>query len=179
MKKLVIILALVVEMSVGLNTEKLSYDEFNELTDDCLENRNEDSCQRLIDNGLVSVKQCDKLTCEVIGLVYFNAGNYQQAFQYRKKACNQFHDEYGCFYVGEQYVDGKGVRQDFIKAILYLEKACTNFALACSRLGFLYEFGKGVKQNESVAKKYYGKACDLGNQMGCDNYKILNEQGIQ
>lgn len=179
MKKLVIILALVVGMSVGLNAEKLSDDKFNELVDDCIDNHNKDSCQRLIDNGLASVKQCDTSTCYVVGFVYFQAGNYQQAFQYVSKACNQF-NEYICFIVGLLYYDGKGVRQDFIKARTYYEKACkTNHAGACNNLGFLYGNGKGVKQNLSVAKKYYGKACDLGEQMGCDNYKILNEQGIQ
>lgn len=30
-----------------------------------------------------------------------------------------------------------------------------------------------------MAKKYFGKACDLGEQMGCDNYKMLNEKGVK
>lgn len=177
MKKLVIILALVVGMSVGLNAEKLS--DLLDLLNDCLD-KNEDSCQKLIDNGLASVEQCNKSVCSDIGLVYYYAGNYQQAFQYHNKACNQFNDEYGCFLVGTQYALGEGVRQDFIKARTYYEKACkANSADGCSSLGLSYEFGKGVKQNLSVAKKYYGKACDLGSQLGCDYYKILNEQGIQ
>ena len=44
-------------------------------------------------------------------------------------------------------------------------------------LGFSYKYGQGVRQNFSTAKEYYGKACDLGLQLGCDDYRKLNEKG--
>ena len=47
----------------------------------------------------------------------------------------------------------------------------------CNDLGILYDNGQGVRQNFSTAKQYYGKACDLGLQLGCDNYRMLNEKG--
>ena len=34
-----------------------------------------------------------------------------------------------------------------------------------------------MRQNKSKAKDYFGKACDMGLQLGCDNYRKLNEQG--
>nr|WP_314734839.1 Sel1 repeat protein [uncultured Campylobacter sp.] len=37
--------------------------------------------------------------------------------------------------------------------------------------------GQGIGQNFSTAKEYYGKACDLGLQLGCDDYRKLNEKG--
>ena len=43
------------------------------------------------------------------------------------------------------------------------------------------EFDDGLKAyqsgNKTKAKKFYGKACDLGNNAGCKEYRILNEQG--
>ena len=41
----------------------------------------------------------------------------------------------------------------------------------------MYDNGYGPKQDKRVAKQWFGKACDGGDQMGCENYKILNQQG--
>ena len=41
----------------------------------------------------------------------------------------------------------------------------------------MYKNGYGVKQDKKIAKEWFGKACDGGFQVGCDNYKILNQQG--
>lgn len=180
MKKLVIVLVLVA--SAGLNAKNLSGEEFYELVNDCVENENKDSCQRLIDSGqLASVEECDKNTCSIIAFIYGDVvKNYYKANAYYKTDCERFNSSLACYSVGQLYNEGKGVKQDFFTAKKYFEKACNlNLGDACNSLGFLYSKGKGVKQNYSAAKKYYGKSCDLGDQMGCDNYKILNEQGIQ
>ena len=67
---------------------------------------------------------------------------------------------------------------DYQKAAELYQKACDGGdAGGCFGLGFLYEYGQGVKQNFSTAKQYYGKACDLGLQLECDNYRMLNEKG--
>lgn len=67
---------------------------------------------------------------------------------------------------------------DFQKAAQLFQKACDGrYAKGCGSLGFLYEYGKGIRQNFSTAKEYYGKACDLGLQVGCDDYRKLNEKG--
>lgn len=179
MKKLVILLVLVA--SVGLNAKNLSDEEFVKLFNDCLDNKNKVSCQKLIDGKyLKSVEQCGENSCTDIGFVYGVTENYQQANLYSKKGCDTFNEPESCFNLGLRYHNGQGVRQDFAKARHYLEKGCKlNYGFACNNLGVLYREGKGVRQNYSTAKKYYGKACDLGNQMGCDNYKMLNEAGIQ
>ena len=39
---------------------------------------------------------------------------------------------------------------------------------------FKYYKGDGVKQDYIQAKKFYGKVCDLGSNVGCDNYRLLN-----
>lgn len=46
---------------------------------------------------------------------------------------------------------------------------------SCSYLGDLYKNGWNIKQDRSLAKEFYRKACDLAEQIGCDEYKQLNE----
>ena len=50
-------------------------------------------------------------------------------------------------------------------------------SISCIDLGNLHSSGHGIRQDNKIAKEYFGKACDLGDQSGCDTYKILNEQG--
>lgn len=45
-------------------------------------------------------------------------------------------------------------------------------------LGVMYDNGNGVKQNKKLAKEWCGKACDGGEQLGCENYKRLNQDGF-
>ena len=176
MKKLIISFALVISAGIGLNAGNLSDDEFNELWNDCLDNRNEYSCQRCIDEGLRSVKECDEKTCTNIGFVYDVIKNYYQASVYYKKSCETFNSSQACYNLAHMYDNGEGIRQDYLMAKKYYEKACrANNAGACHSLSILYYEGRGVRQDKSIAKKYAGKACDLGNQRGCNNYK----QGIQ
>lgn len=44
----------------------------------------------------------------------------------------------------------------------------------CFYWAFKYYKGDGVKQDYIQAKKFYGKVCDLGSNVGCDNYRLLN-----
>ena len=76
------------------------------------------------------------------------------------------------------YDNGQGVRQDYKKAIEWWEKAAKQgYANAQFNLGAVYGNGEGVRQDYKKAKEWFGKACDGGYQKGCDNYKILNQQG--
>ena len=125
----------------------------------------------------------DEIGCSQLAISYDRGQgvkqNFAEAFKFYKKACD-LNKTLACFAVGIMYDEGKGVKQDFVNARKYYEKACeANYARACSNLTALYFTGQGVKQNLSIAKKYAGKACDLGEQMGCDKYRILNEQGVK
>ncbi|WP_206442816.1 tetratricopeptide repeat protein [Aliarcobacter cryaerophilus] len=76
------------------------------------------------------------------------------------------------------YDSGRGVKQDYIKAKELYEKAANQGnTKAQFNLGGMYYDGHGVRQNKKIAKEWFGKACDGGDQIGCDNYKILNQQG--
>lgn len=44
-------------------------------------------------------------------------------------------------------------------------------------IGLMYDYGVGITQDEEVAKGWYGKSCDNGQQLGCDRYRELNEEG--
>ena len=164
------------------NFEDLSdeqFKQFSQLFNDCLDNENALSCQRLIDSGfLPSAEECNDRFCDNIGAIYEGIKDYQQAFKYYKKTCDL--NPNACHNVGVSYVEGKGVKQDFVNARRYFEKACNEyFAWACNNLGVLYANGQGVKQDKSTAKKYLGRACDLGLKIACDNYKKLNKQGVK
>jgi hypothetical protein len=78
------------------------------------------------------------------------------------------------FQLGYEYLQ-KG---DNFKAAELNTKACDGGAAgSCGMLGLAYQYGKGVKQDYSKAKELFGKDCDLGEQLGCDSYAKLNQQG--
>lgn len=81
--------------------------------------------------------------------------------------------------LGGIYYDGLGVRQDYQKAIgWYLKSAAQGNSIALYYLGDIYLYGKGVKQDKSKSKKFFGESCDHGEQYACDNYKRLNDEGV-
>jgi len=64
-------------------------------------------------------------------------------------------------------------------ALDILEKLANNGNVEVqNKLGLMYTNGDGVKQDDKKAKEWFSKACDGGLQNACDNYKKLNEQGI-
>lgn len=69
-------------------------------------------------------------------------------------------------------------KQDYKTAFKIFENlASQGYAGAQNSLGLMYENGQGTKQDKRVAKQWFGKACDGGQQGGCNNYRLLNEQG--
>ena len=180
MKKLFLcaLFALGVFGVVGLNAENLSGEQDNQLIGDCLDNENVSSCQRLANSGnLISIEQCDKETCNDIGLIFDKAQNYQQALKYYKKAC-ELNDGFGCFNLGILYSEGLGVKQDFAEAFGLYKKACElNYMIACYNLANAYRNKKGTKQDFASARKYYEKACNANYAKACNNLGLLYEYG--
>ena len=67
---------------------------------------------------------------------------------------------------------------DYKTALIILEDlASKNNDKAQFNLGVMYGNGEGVRQDYKKAKEWFGKACDNGFQIGCDEYKKLNQQG--
>ena len=206
------ILASVVSVSMGA----MSDEEWQRARHNCFENKDKSACYTLINNGLLSVGQCDKESCGFIGSIYYQAGYFKEAIPYFEKAialgdnsgyaalgntyhklqdyfnakqyyeiaCNKGNGDAvqaeSCYNLGGMYYEGRGVRQDYAKAAELYKKACDmKYGDAYNNLGVLYDKGLGVRQNLSTAKQYYGKACDFGDQMGCDNYKLLNNLEVR
>lgn len=118
-----------------------------------------------------------------LGNTYYQIEDYYNAVKYYKIGCEKVNvnQALACHNLGVSYDKGEGVRQDYRKAYELYKKTCDMKygGLSCAALGSMYENGQGVRQNLSIAKQYYGKACDLGSQIGCDNYRKLNNQGVQ
>lgn len=124
----------------------------------------------------------DTTACVTLGNTYFQIEDHYNANKYYKIGCEKVdaNQAISCHNLGTSYAKGQGVLQDYHKAVELLKKACDmKFGTSCGALGSMYEGGKGVRQNLSTAKHYSGKACDLGSQTGCDNYRKLNNQGVQ
>lgn len=117
----------------------------------------------------------------LLGVYYANGmgvrQDYGKAFYWYQKSANQG-DEFAQVSMGFAYSSGQGVRQDFTKALEWYQKAAKkNNPFAQVAIGAMYEGGMGVRLNKTTAKEWYGKACDNGDQIGCNYYRELNEQG--
>lgn len=135
-------------------------------------------------------KQTLSYACGILAPLFYKADEYHDAFAYAKKGCetNVKRDEaydanisrVNCLGVGLLYEGGKGVRQDYAKAVEYYKKGCDlGYDAPCLALAKMYMEGKGVPRNRSSAKRLFGKACDLGEQVACDEYRELNQAGVQ
>lgn len=172
MKKLVLIF-LVLGYFINVGFAEMSEVEW-QLNRDICSKKEPVACQALIDNGLVSVEQCNKDNCIFVGTVYALAGHSKEAILYYKKATT-LGDNRGYILIGDTYRR----LQDYLNAKKYYEVSCNKkYATACYNLGVSYLKGQGTNQNDHIAKAYFLKSCNLGDQMGCDIYKQLNELGI-
>ena len=182
MKKLLVAALFVAGVGVGLNAENLSDEQVKLLRVNCMKNGDKNSCQRLIDSKILpSVKQCNKKTCNNTGFIYEMIRDYQQAFEFYKKACD-LSDNLGCAGLADFYYQGLGVTQNFFEALKFNKKACDlNSETACYNLGVAYYEGKGTMQDIANAKKYFEKACNTNHAMACNNLGFLydNGQGVR
>jgi TPR repeat protein len=113
------------------------------------------------------------------GVKAYEYGNYKEAAKWYKKAADQGF-ALAQYNLGVMYVKGLGVRQNYKEAVKWFKKAADQgHASAQNNLGVMYVKGQGVRQDKSKAKMLFGQACNNGLQLGCDYYRILNEQGVQ
>jgi hypothetical protein len=75
------------------------------------------------------------------------------------------------------YEKGKGVQQDYFKAVELYTKACDGGnANGYNNLGVMYANGEGVQQDNFKAVELFKKACSDGNANGCENYSKLKQR---
>lgn len=120
--------------------------------------------------------------CKFLGDFYFLGHGVEKdpkkASSYYAKSCSANHG-LACNNLGWTviYDEQKG---DFKKALVLFDKGCyLDNADACKFIAKAYEEGKHMRQDLPLAKEYFGKACDLGDTEGCDEYRRLNEKGIE
>lgn len=75
---------------------------------------------------------------------------------------------------GVAYLSGKGIAQDYQKAVYWLQKAAEqNNASAISNLALCYSNGYGVAKDEKKAIELYQKAANLGDTTASRQYDLL------
>lgn len=137
-------------------------------------------------NGGANISDHDEINKAIANLsVHAKQKEYQQAIPAKpdslsdmKKWAEQGNIEYQ-IKVGRIYYEGEGVRQDLVLARRMFQKAADKGDIrGQGMLGGFYEEGLGgLKRNRATAKEWYGKTCDKGSQIGCDQYRRLNERG--
>ena len=77
------------------------------------------------------------------------------------KACEK-DNAYKCHILGDAFLEGGLVRQDYAEAKRYYEKACSaGYAQSCRELADMYQRGLGVLKDAKKAQTYYQKAATL------------------
>ncbi|OHS96681.1 hypothetical protein TRFO_09843 [Tritrichomonas foetus] len=79
------------------------------------------------------------------------------------------------FYIGIMYYYGEGLKQNYLTAKEYFEKAIQanpNYPNSYNSLGMMYNNGFGVEKDRSKSSELYKKAADLGFNWGKYNYSI-------
>lgn len=79
---------------------------------------------------------------------------------------------------GEDYFLGRGVEQDYAKAVMWYRKAAeAGHAGSMYFLGIMYEYGYGVTQDYAEAVKWYRKAAEAGHAFGMHELGTMYERG--
>ena len=72
------------------------------------------------------------------------------------------------------YDNGRGVKQDYIKAVEWYQRAAEQgYAAAQYHLGVMYDNGQGVKQDYIKAVEWYQKAAEQGHAEAQFNLDLL------
>lgn len=108
------------------------------------------------------------------GVQAYDAGNFLTA----KRIFQQYAelgDPISQRYLAEMYDRGRGVHQDYSKAIIWYKKAAKQSDLRAQYLlGVKYVNGHGVKKNEKAAYAWFAIAFNAGYLKAADPLKFLN-----
>lgn len=107
------------------------------------------------------------LNCEVIK-------DYTRAYSIYKMSCNQGFMP-SCYNLAMLYVNGLGVQKNIKKANrIFFEACANNEGQSCYNIAVSYKNGVEVKADRLRARDFFKKACDLGVEVGCKEYEIIN-----
>lgn len=125
----------------------------------------------------------EKYGCYNLALAYENGRgldvNIKEALRLYTKSCDLGFAT-ACYNAANIYNHGYlGVKKDYKKAKINLEKACTqNEFIGCNNLGNMYANGQGVKKDNQKAVILYAKSCDNHNEIGCYNLALHYSNGL-
>lgn len=112
-----------------------------------------------------------------LALGYMISYEVESAHWFRRAAENGSPE--GQFSLGQMYVNGRGVLQDFARASGFFHQACEGGnARACYQLGEMYESGQGVLQDYSRAAELFRQTCESGSVGGCHRLGLLHRDGL-
>lgn len=177
MRKLVLVCGILVSV-VSVSMGAMSDEEWQRAGNNCFQNKDKNACYALINNGLVSVEQCNKDSCWLVGGVYYTAGRYREAIPYYEKAIALGNNR-GYADLGDTYY----ALQDYYNAKKYYEIACNKGVSEvqgenCYSLGLMYFHGEGVRQDYAKAAELWKKACDMKYGGACNNLGVLYNDGL-
>jgi TPR repeat protein/serine/threonine protein kinase len=83
------------------------------------------------------------------------------------------------FQRGVRYLNGKGVEQDFEKALeLFRQAAADGHSDAMNEIGSCYLNGRGVKQDFQMAAVWFRRAAAAGSSAGSHNIEFMRRKGL-
>ena len=115
------------------------------------------------------------------GLTAYEQSNYQTAFKLWLPLAEQGNAK-AQYNLGVMYGNGRGVKQDYFKAVNWYRKAAEQgYAKAQFNLGNMYANGRGVKQDDVEAVKWFRKAAEQGaaNAQAILGFSYLLGKGVQ
>ena len=120
-----------------------------------------------------SCKERDLESCFELALNYEEMGKYKRASGIYEDGC-YFGFLPSCCNLGILYLNGRGVKENVLKANRIFSDACIEGdAQSCFNLAISHRIGKGVKADRLRAIKLFSRACELGLNEGCKEAKIL------
>ncbi|TDT72406.1 serine/threonine protein kinase [Hypnocyclicus thermotrophus] len=90
---------------------------------------------------------------EILGIYYFYKKDYSKSFDYLSKALKN-EEKYASFYMGELYLNGLGITQNYLKAFKYYNNARKiGIKEVYDKLIYLYNNGFGVIKDEEKVRE--------------------------
>jgi uncharacterized protein len=109
---------------------------------------------------------------------YRSAGRYEDALVWQQKAVDAGYVN-AAVYLGQMYLDGQAVPQDFAKAKELFEfAAAEGDTAAYTALAWIYRAGVGVPQDYARALSFYREGAALGNDWAMTNIAEFYKEGI-
>lgn len=121
------------------------------------------------------------VACSNLGSLYQRFGddkNDVEVLNLFLKSC-RLNSKYGCYNAANSFRLGTETGHNFVRAIKLYEKACIELkhSKSCTNLGGMHQFSLGVEGgSRDVARKYYKMGCELGDEVGCKNFSLLEDK---